>query len=387
MSLTNEDDGTTVISGPVVDQAALHGLLEKLRDVGIPLVSLTPIPPDAPVAPTVAPPATHIRKGTDMATTTHPKVPMDKMRKPALVAGVLYLVTFVGSIPALPLYHDILHNPSYLLGGGSDTGVLWGAIGEVICALAGIGTAVALYPVAKRHSETAALGFVTSRVIEAAMIMVGVLSVLSLVTLHKAGASGADAASMVSTGRSLVALHDWTFLFGPGIMPAINALCIGTVMYRTRLIPRIIPTVGLIGAPMLLAVPSPHCSAPSPRSRDPATLLAFPIAAWEFSFGVWMTFKGFKPSAVAELPARAPPPRPPPSPWRPDPMIEIHEVTKRYGSTVAVDGLSFEVREGEVTGFLGPNGAGKSTTMRMMVGLIRPTSLAIGGLLLTRRHA
>jgi ABC-2 type transport system ATP-binding protein len=58
-------------------------------------------------------------------------------------------------------------------------------------------------------------------------------------------------------------------------------------------------------------------------------------------------------------------------------MIEIANVTKRYGSTVAVDGLSFEVRAGEVTGFLGPNGAGKSTTMRMMVGLDTPTSGAV----------
>ena len=90
-------------------------------------------------------------------TTNHAKVPMDPMRKTALVAGVLYFVTFVGSIPALPLYHNILHNPHYILGGASDTGVLWGAVGEVICALAGIGTAVALYPVAKRHSGTAAL--------------------------------------------------------------------------------------------------------------------------------------------------------------------------------------------------------------------------------------
>jgi len=154
---------------------------------------------------------------------------MDGTRKLALVAGVLYLVTFVGSISALPLYHNLLHNPNYLLGRASDTGVLWGAVGEVICALAGIGTAVALYPVAERHSQTASLGLVTSRVIEAAMMMVGVLSVLSLVTLHKAGASGADATSMVTTGRALVALHDWTFLFGPGIMPAINGLCIAGI--------------------------------------------------------------------------------------------------------------------------------------------------------------
>lgn len=236
-------------------------------------------------------------------TTTHAKVPMDPMRKTALVAGVLYLVTFVGSVPALPLYHNLLHNPHYLLSGASDTGVLWGAVGEVICALAGIGTAVALYPVAKRHSQTAALGFVTSRVIEAAMIMVGVLSVLSLVTLHKAGVSGTDPASMVATGRSLVALHDWTFLFGPGVMPAINALLIGTVMYRTRLVPRVIPTIGLIGAPLLLASGLATLFGAWAQVSGPATLFAFPIAAWEFTFGVWMAVKGFRPSAVAELPA------------------------------------------------------------------------------------
>ena len=237
-----------------------------------------------------------------MTTTHDAKVPVDPMRKTALVAGVLYLVTFVGSIPALPLYHNILHNPSYILGGASDTGVLWGAVGEVICAIAGIATAVALYPVAKRHSQTASLGFVTSRVIEASMIMVGVLSVLSLVTLHKAGASGADAASMVSTGRSLVALHDWTFLFGPGVMPAINALCIDTVMYRTGLVPRIFPTIALIGAPMLLAAAVAILFGAFAQVSTWSALAAFPIAAWEFSFGVWMTVKGFRSSAVAQLP-------------------------------------------------------------------------------------
>ncbi|MDQ1499075.1 MAG: hypothetical protein QOI86_2415 [Actinomycetota bacterium] len=237
-----------------------------------------------------------------MTTTTHPKIPMDPMRKTALVAGVLYLVTFVGSIPALPLYHNILHNPNYLLGGANDTGVLWGAIGEVICALAGIGTAVALYPVAKRHSQGAALGFVAARTLEATMIFVGVLSVLSLVTLHAAGASAANAGSLVTTGRGLVALHDWTFLLGPGIMPAVNALCIGTVMYRTGLVPRIIPKLGLIAAPILLASSMATLFGAYAQVSTWATLTALPIATWEFSFGVWMAVKGFRPVAVAQLP-------------------------------------------------------------------------------------
>jgi hypothetical protein len=168
------------------------------------------------------------------------------MRKTALIAGVAYLLTFAGSIPALPLYHDLLNDPKYILGNASDTGVLWGAIGEVICALTGIVSAVALYSVAKRYSRHSALGFVMSRTIEGAMIMVGVLSVLSIVTLKDAGTSAAGADSLVTTGRGLVALHDWTFMLGPGLMPAINALLIGSIMYKSGLVSRWIPTLGLI---------------------------------------------------------------------------------------------------------------------------------------------
>jgi hypothetical protein len=225
---------------------------------------------------------------------------MDLMRKTALVAGALYLITFITSIPALALYHSVLNDPSYIVNAGSDTGVLWGAVLEVICAVAGIGTAATLFPVVKRQSETAALGFVTARVLEAAMIFVGVLSLLSVVTLRQdlAGATGADAASLISTGRSLVALHDWTFLLGPGLMPAVNALCLGYVMYRSRLVPRVIPTLGLIGAPLLLASGMATLFGLFDQVSAPAVLAAFPIAAWEFSLGVWLVVKGFKPSPI-----------------------------------------------------------------------------------------
>lgn len=229
------------------------------------------------------------------------RAPMSPMRKTALIAGVAYILTFIGSIPALPLYHDIINEPNYLLGDASDTGVLWGVVGEVVCALAGIVTAVVLYPVAKRHSERAALGFVTSRVLEAAMIFVGILSVLSLVTLHDAGASAAESGSVLATGRGLVAIHDWTFLLGPGLMPVISALCIGTVMYRTGLVPKIIPTIGLIGAPLLLASGTASLFGAWDQVSGTAIVMALPIATWELSFGIYMTVKGFKPNPVIDL--------------------------------------------------------------------------------------
>src|SRR3984893_19143773 len=136
------------------------------------------------------------------------RAPMDPMRKTALVAGVFYLVTFV-SIPTLTIYHGVLNNHQYITHAGSSGGVLWGAFLEVVVALAGIGTAVTLFPVVKRQNEAAALGFVTARVIEGAMIFVGVLSVLSIVTLRHdlAGASAADAPSLVPNWRGLAAPH------------------------------------------------------------------------------------------------------------------------------------------------------------------------------------
>src|SRR6185437_12453121 len=162
-------------------------------------------------------------KETDMATTvrtpaTKPAaagIPMSSTRKTALVAGIFYLITFI-SIPTLALYGPVKNHRDWILSSGSHTGLLVGAFLEIIVALAGIGTAVTLYPVVKRQNEGFALGFVTSRLLEAAMIFTGVLSLLSLVTLRHdlGGAAGANAAALVTTGASHVAVYNWTMLLG-----------------------------------------------------------------------------------------------------------------------------------------------------------------------------
>jgi hypothetical protein len=227
----------------------------------------------------------------------------DPLRRTACAAGILYLITFV-SIPTLALYQGVRGQADFVLGAGSDTGVLWAALSEVVVALAGIGTAVVLYPVAKRQSETAALGFVASRVVEGCLIIVGVVSVLTVVTLRHdvAGTAGADPASLVTTGHTLAAFYDWAFLLSQSLMPVFNALCLGTVLYRSGLVPRILPVMGLVGAPLLLASDIAIFFGLYDRMAPVAALTALPIAAWEFSLGVYLTVKGFRPSAVAALP-------------------------------------------------------------------------------------
>jgi hypothetical protein len=220
---------------------------------------------------------------------------MSSTRKTALVAGIFYLITFI-SIPTLALYGPIKNHRDWILSSGGHTAVLVGGFLEVIVALAGIGTAVTLYPVVKRQNEGVALGFVTARVLEASMIFTGVVSLLSLVTLRHdlGGAAGANAAALVTTGASHVAVYNWTFLLGQSLMPAINALLLGSLLYRSRLVPRIIPALGLIGAPILIASVITALF----RTDHQITLLAvgfLPVAAWEFSLGVWLVVKGFKP--------------------------------------------------------------------------------------------
>jgi len=228
-----------------------------------------------------------------------PPATVPTQRKTALVAGILYLLTFV-SIPILFLYDQVRHNPQYILGPGPDTAVLVGAILEIIVALAGIGTAVALYPVVKRQGEGRALGFVGSRTVEAAGILAGVACLLSIVSLRQAGA-GADA---LVAGRALAILYDRIFLLSQSLMPALNAVLLGSLLYQSRLVPRVLPLLGFLGAALLVAGDIGVLFGLIGLVSSLGGLLALPIAVWEFSLGVYLVVKGFKPSPILSADTR-----------------------------------------------------------------------------------
>lgn len=217
---------------------------------------------------------------------------MDRNRKLTLAAGLFYIGTFVFSIPALGLYASLLDDPgSWVLGAGSDGGVLWGGLIEVLTGLTGIGTALAVYPIIKRHAPGRAVGFVVNRTLEAAMIFAGVLAVLTVYTLRQ---HGGDPATLTTTADAFVAFKDWTFLLGPGLAPAISALCFATVLRRTGLVPRWIPTVGLIGAPMLAISSTATLFGGWEQTSVAGFAFALPIATWELSVGIYMIVKGFR---------------------------------------------------------------------------------------------
>lgn len=222
---------------------------------------------------------------------------MTSTRKAALVAGICYLLTFVGSIPAWFLQEPLLTNPEYVIGAGTDTRVIAGSFLDLVTAFAGIGTAVALYSVVRREHEGLALGFVTTRVMEGAIIVVSTVALLAVVGIRTDGAAGAEGAALTAVQGALVKVRDWTFLFGPGLMPVLNALLLGTLMYRSGLVPRIIPTVGLIGAPILFASTIGTMFGINDTQSAFTGLATMPIFFWELSVGLYMTFKGFRTDA------------------------------------------------------------------------------------------
>jgi hypothetical protein len=230
---------------------------------------------------------------------------MTSLRKTALVAGLLYLITYL-AIPTVALYGPALDDPDFIASTGNSTGVLWAAVLELIVAFAIVGTGVALFPVLKRQNESVALGFVTARLFETGIIVVGIISVLSIVTLRQdAAVAGADPVSIVNTGRSLVAIHDWTFLIGQTLLPGINALLLGSLMYRSGLVPRVIPLLGLIGAPLMISSALGQVVGINSEYSAWSAIALVPIFLWELTLGLWLVFKGFKPSAPIMVEAAA----------------------------------------------------------------------------------
>ena len=217
---------------------------------------------------------------------------MNSLRKYSLAAGIFYLLTFV-SIPTLALYRSV-RGPSFVLGPGPDTPVIVGVLLEMIVALAGIGTAVALYPVVKRQGEARAVGFVASRTLEAATIYVGIVSLMSIVSLRQAGAGSAA----LLTAQGLAAQYQWTFFFAQSFIPAVNGVLLGSLLYQARLVPRWIPVLAFIGAPLLVAAWFAVLVGFIKVISPVAAVATLPIAVWEFSLGIYLTFWGFKPSPI-----------------------------------------------------------------------------------------
>jgi len=212
-------------------------------------------------------------------------------RKVSLTAGLFYLLTFI-SIPTLSLYGPV-HEPGFILHPGGDNHIIMGGMLEIIVALAGIATAVVLYPILIRQHRTFALGLVASRILEAGTMFAGVAFLLTVVSLHQNGAGSES----LATSNAFFSLYDRIFVLGQGFIPAINDLLLGILLYRSRLVPRSLSVIGIAGAFPLVAGYLATVFGVIDRVSPLAGLSAVPVAVFEFSLGVYLIVKGFKPDA------------------------------------------------------------------------------------------
>jgi hypothetical protein len=223
---------------------------------------------------------------------------MTRDQKRARVFGVLYLITFATSITAALLYAPMLDHPvAFVAGAGDDKQVLFGALLELLLIIANIGTAVVIVPIMRRFNEELAIGYVTARLFECTFILVGILSVVGIVSLRNQVAGPSEG----TVAFTLAAIKDWTFLLGPGwVVGWGNGLILGYLMYRTGLVPRNVAWLGLIGGPLIILSGTAILlggNQPSDTLHGLQGVLTIPEFLWELFLGLYCTFKGFRPSA------------------------------------------------------------------------------------------
>ncbi len=231
---------------------------------------------------------------------------MTSSRKTALTVGVLFILTFITSIGAVFAYGPILSDANYITGTGPDTRVFLGAFLELALIVTNIGCALFLFPILKRQNEGLALGYVAERIVEGVFILIGLLSLLAIVTLRQT-AVGADAGTLVTIGNMLRGIHGWTFLLGPSFCDGIGTGAIlGYLMWRSGLVGKRMALFGLIGGPLLVVVAVAVLLGVIPQGSAVQGILTLPEIIWEAFLGLYLTFKGFKSSPILGSEGRTP---------------------------------------------------------------------------------
>ncbi|OOB92167.1 DUF4386 domain-containing protein [Rathayibacter sp. VKM Ac-2630] len=219
---------------------------------------------------------------------------MPTVDRTARLTGVLFLLTFASAIAGAVLYLPLLTDPDYVLGPGADARVLTGVVCEIVLVITNLGTALVLYPVLRRHHETAALAYVVARIVECTLIVVGMLAVVSVVELRQASA-GMDEEATRAVAQALVAVHDATFLLGPGFVVGIgNGLLLGFLLYRAHLVPRPVALLGLLGGPLMSLSGIAVLFGAYEQTSVWSGLLTLPEIAWELFLGVYLFVHGFR---------------------------------------------------------------------------------------------
>lgn len=229
---------------------------------------------------------------------------MNTNRQAAIIVGVLFILATVSAILGLLFYQPILTGPDYLISGALHKNqVILGALMELVLVCTAIGTAIGLFPVLRPYGERIALAHLCFRYLEAVVITIGIVAVLSLLTLSQDFVTaGSDASGFYAAGSLLLAAKDWTFILGPLFFLGINTLMYSYLLYKSKLVPRPLAILGLTGATLVFGDALLVMFGAFPQLSVWAMVLALPIAAYEMILAGWLIVKGFNPAAITSQP-------------------------------------------------------------------------------------
>jgi hypothetical protein len=243
---------------------------------------------------------------TNQATTTGDKH-MNTNRQNATIVGILFILATVSAILGLYFYQPILSGADYLINGAAHKNeIALGALMELVLVVTAIGTAIALFPVLKPYGERIALGHLFFRFLEAAVILTGIVAILSLSTLSQAyvAADAADATTYHALGSLLHAVYKWTSMLGPLFFLGVNTLMYSYLLYKSKLVPRWLAVFGLFSATTVFAAALVVLSGIAIQLSTPVLLMVAPIGIFEMVFAGWLIVKGYNSSAIAPESAR-----------------------------------------------------------------------------------
>jgi hypothetical protein len=225
---------------------------------------------------------------------------MNTSRKTARIVGVLFIAaTVTSSLGYNVILSPILDAPDYLTNvAANKIQVIVGVLIDAIDFAAVVAIPVMLFPILKKHNEASALGYLSSRIIESVIFIVGHISILALVTLSQeyVQAAAGAAASFQAAGTLLLAVDDWSWFVGVGFAFPLTALILNWILFQSRLIPRWLSAWGLIGAAVWFASQLLQI-----LGIDLPLIVAIPIGLQEMVFAVWLIVKGFNSSAIDTL--------------------------------------------------------------------------------------
>ncbi len=221
-----------------------------------------------------------------------------RQRIDAIITGVFFIAAAATSIIALKLYQPALSGDFLLQTSQNAQAVAFGALNELLLVATAAGTGIMLYPYLRRYNEQLGLAYFCFRLLEAIFILIGTLAVLGIVSLSKAYTANpaTDKTTYTAIGTTLIAIHDWTFMLGPNFMLGINTFIYSYVFFKSRLIPRAISAIGILGAVMIFIAAHLEMFGVMPQLSTGGMLMAIPIFVYEMTLAVWLIVKGFNPA-------------------------------------------------------------------------------------------